>query len=487
MSKDVFALANIQRALKNALALSFTSAGQMLLGFLLQVYIARKLGATGLGKYAVMMANLAIFQVIASVGLDRLLVREISRHRDKVATYWLTAFLIQLLAGLLSWGLLIGVSSLIGQPPDTLRMLVIAGGSLIPFTVINSSQMALQGIEQMEWQAIGQTLVYTIYLVMAFLLLQMGHTAVSLATVIVIGQSGGALFFLLVAGHLKWLHRAHLNVALGRSLLRQAPYFFLMNLSVISFNRMDVLFISHFVGEAAAGIYNAAKLLLQVCNLLAASYVDALYPSLARLYHERKERLLPVAQAAFRYAYFLFAPVALLIAFSATPIINILYRRPDYVPSAAILRLLIWQTLFFVSNALLSRLLLAMNRQDISFWVAFIRLLAALVYYSVAVRLWGAMGIAAALLLASLTSFSMNSYHVYRLLGHVLQVRRWGRISVAVLLMTWPYWLKLQPFWLAAGLGLLTYAVALPLSRAVLPEDWLLLRQLLRWPKHVET
>jgi len=484
-AKHAPVLSNVQRTLKNTIALSFTGAGQMMLGFLLQIYIARKLGAVGLGKYAIMMAYLAIFQVLASAGLNRLIIREVSRQRDEAAHYWLTTLAIQLVAALGSWAGLIAFSRLIGQSPDVLRMLTIAGGSLLPYAIINSAQITLQGVEQMEWQAIGQTVVYVIYLATAVFLLQAGHGATSLAAVIIAGQSGGALFLFIVVWRLGWLTEARLRLRLALSLLRQAPYFFLMNLSVIGFNRMDILFISYFIGEAAAGVYNAAKLILQVCNLLAASYVDALYPSFARLFHRQRERLLPIAQASFRYASFIFVPLALIIAFSARPVIGLLYHRPDYAHSAFLLRLLIWQTLFFLSNAILSRLLLAMNRQDLSFWVAFLRLLAALVYYSVAVRLWGTTGIAVAFLLASLTSLSMNSYHVFRLLGPALHVQRWRPLLTAILLMTWPYWLRLQPFWLSAMLAFTTYVAVLLLGKAILPADWALLNELIRRPGHL--
>ncbi len=70
---------------KIAINTIFLIAGKII-GILLQMlivaYIARYLGSAGYGKYAFAFAFLSFFQVLASLGFNSILVREISRDKS---------------------------------------------------------------------------------------------------------------------------------------------------------------------------------------------------------------------------------------------------------------------------------------------------------------------------------------------------------------------------------------------------------------------
>lgn len=482
-------MSGVRRLAKNTLALFTTSMGRIVLGLVLQLYVARRLGAGGLGKYAVVLAFVAIFQVVTELGLSRLLIRELARQRGtphftrEAGRYFWGAVSVQIVGAFLAYGLLITAVQLLGYKQDTSRALYIAGLGLFPHAITSACEACFQAMERMELVAGVETASYAVQFGLAVALLAGGHGVVALGGVILLAEVLAAVLSLWVALRIGFLLPLRFDLAFSWQLTRAAPPFFLLALSVIAYSRLDVIMISKLMGERAAGVYSAAYLIVRAVSLISTAYSDALYPALSRLHDDisARERLSLAGRKALQYGLTLVLPVAAGIAVLAPALIRMLYSSNQYTEASRVLRLVIWETVPFLANAVLSRLLIASNLQRLSVRVAVVKLVAATIYYATLIPLFGLPGAAVATVLATFTGTGMN----LRFVGdNVVRLSLW-QISfkviaatglMVVVMLVLPNW---QP-WAIASLAVVVYVVLLLGMQAFASEDWLLLRTLVR-------
>jgi O-antigen/teichoic acid export membrane protein len=473
-------LNNVRRVAKNALALSFTSTARILLGVALQVYLARALGAAGLGKYAIILAFINIFQIVSELGLPALVIREAARRRQEASAFLYATALAQLAGAGAAWALLALSAVALRYPADTTRLILLSGAALVPYAWSSACETLFQAQERMEFIPLVELLGNGCQLGLAVWLISAGYGVNALPAIIVIPQVVVAFFSLGVAGALGWLTPARLDLAFSWRLVRAAPDFFLLALSVVIFSRLDILVVSKLLGEQATGIYNAAYQVVRVVNLGAASYSDAIYPAFSRLYREAPERFAAIGRRALQYGLMAVLPIATGTTILAAPLIAAIFRRAQYAEAVPILQILSWLCVPFLVSAILSRLLLAGNQQRISLQISLIKLAAAGFYLLLMTPLWGLKGAALASVAGTFTGALLNWLFVTRRLA-ALGVRDLAAkpvlaaFGMGAIVFFLPDRLELG---FSVALGAIIYGVLLLLMRAFTGEDWLLLQQL---------
>ncbi len=472
---------NVRRVAKNTLALSTNSAARLLLAMALQVVIARRLGADGLGKYAVTLAFVAIFQIVSDLGLPRLVIREAARQPARASEYFYGALTAQLTGAGLAYALLLGIIRLFDYAPDTVQALTVAGLSLFPYACASASHAIFQARERMELTAAAEVTGLLIQLAAALALLWTGHGVVALGATIVLGRAVTAALALWMAWRLGVLQRPRIDLAFSSHLVRAAPEFYLLALSVAVFSRLNVVIIAQLLGEQAAGVYNAAYLVVRACALAITGYSDALYPALSRLYaaSDDRSRFIEAGQRSLRYGWILALPAAMSVTTLAPWIITLVYRHEQYAQSALLLAIVIWEIVPFFMNAVLSRMLIASNLQRLSVRVAMGKLALSLVYYLGLTRALGLPGAAIATVLATATGSVLNWRYVTRYITPLSLRALMLKPALATAAMG--IGLLLRPMWgtaAAVGIGIGVYTAALFMLRTFSTEDWTLLRKL---------
>jgi len=472
----------LQRLVSNTTALSLTQVARLGFNMVLSVLVARQLGAEGLGKFAVLTAYLQIFQIIAKMGVHRLGVREMARQPGE-SQHWFQRMVVnQVLGAGGSAGLLVLVAHLLNHPADTTQALGIVSLSLLPFAISSAAESAFQAREQMGFVALTQVGAKGVQVAGSVMVLLSDHGIAALAWMVVLGQCVAAVIAIVTARRMNLWRGFHVDLREAMSLFRQAFDFFIMSLSVNVFSRLDVLILSQMVGEKAVGLYNAAYLIVRVINFLSASYSEAAYPVLSRLFVRARARFETLLRKSLLLGMTVTLLVAVLLAINAEPIIDLLYRGEEYTGSASLLRILSASVVVSIWNALLSKGLIAGDLQRRSVVVSGVKLATGLVY-SILLTAWmGAPGTAVAVVLAGLTGVVLNTYFLNKeicsldLVALAARPLAIGIILLGVLWMTeglaWPV--------LVVG-GVLLYISLLLVFRVFSLEDISLFRQAF-WP-----
>lgn len=438
----------------------------------LSLLVARRLGAEGLGKYAVLTAYIQVFQVFTALGLPQLVIREMAR-RPHERRYWFQgAVVTQLLAAGGGAAILILITNVLDYPVDTAQALRVAALSLFPFAVSSAAESAFQAREQMGLIALTQIGSRGVQVTGSVLALLVGQDIVALAWMSVIGQCLAATIdIVLVRGMGLWRgFRVDLNAS--KRLFRQSLDFFILSLSVVTFTRLDILILSQMVGERATGLYNAAYLVVQVMNFLSASYGHAAYPVLSRLFSEARARFETLLRKSLLFGMTSTLLIAILLATAAQPIMGFLYKGEEYATSALLLRIMVPFVVIFMWNSLLSKGLMVSDLQRRSVIVSSAKLGTGLIYYHLLTTWLGVAGTAIATVLAGLTGTILNYYFVNRevcaldIVALAAKPLTIGAILIVVL-------------WIARGLawpglivgGTIVYVCLLTLFRVFSKED----------------
>jgi O-antigen/teichoic acid export membrane protein len=351
-----------RRLLINTGALASSSLWRIVISFLLQLFIARRLGVASLGQYTIALAYLNVCQVISELGLPALLVRDLAQMPWLRRSYFYLALRIQIVAALLAWGGLIVVTMVLPLPTETRTILWVVGASLPFYAVTSASQLLFQAGERMEYVMGIELLINTLILLLSLAVLVAGGGTVELVALLVGTQliSAGASLFLVWRSAL--LAEPQEKVAWQWSMLwqRSGPFFGLA-LADVLLQRTDIVLLSIFGGEVTTGIYSAAYNLLRVGLKLIQNFWAALYPTLSRLYHQGPTHYRRLCDFAMHYSLLALLGAAAIGA-GITPAVLRLVYGDGFTASALVLQILLWTAPFYLLESFTQTLLMVEHK-----------------------------------------------------------------------------------------------------------------------------
>lgn len=480
-----------RRILINASALASSSLWRIITSLILQLVIARQLGPVGLGQYMIALAYLNVGQIISELGLPALLVRDLAQMPALRAGYYRIGLTIQLIASLLTWAGLFGLSQLLGLPPATQQILWVVGASLPFYAVTSVTQTLFQSSERMEFVMGVELCINTLILLLSVVVVLRGGTTLHLAVVLVVTQLISALISTIFLRHSGLFAPPQTAVAWQWSMLWQrAGPFYGLALADVLLQRTDVVLLSIVGGEAVTGIYGAAYNLVRVALKLVQNFWTALYPTLSRLYHHNQAHYQRVSNFSLHYGLLALLGGAAIGAGITQEALGLIYGAA-YAQSAYVFQILLWSAPLYLLESYTQTLLMIERRPWRSLQITGLHLLALLLLLPLFVASapglrWfpaPAVGAAWAALLASAAGGASSLYLLQRwqmprsiITGQARRGVTVGLVVGAALLslylpFAWP-WRALLTVLLYGGIAWRTGLLA--------QADWALLRWVMR-------
>ena len=156
----------------------------LLLGFPLQIYVARMLGAGGLGTFSLIEGGVGLVAGLLGFGLAPTLVKFIPAHLERgehacIRKLVVKGALVLLAAGCMAYGLLLLVLPVVSEVWPVLadhRAVLAVMGLLIPLSlIVFFLQQGLRGFQEIRYMVLGSSfLQLTVKAALAVLLLAMG-------------------------------------------------------------------------------------------------------------------------------------------------------------------------------------------------------------------------------------------------------------------------------------------------------------------------
>ena len=311
------------------------------------IALSRHFGPQRFGALAVGLALVRVFAVVASFGLDRVVVRHLLDQEERSAAIVRETFWLKLGIALLSYLAMLGLI-FIFERGNTLLLCIAAlagGGLLFQACDVFDYAFQAQGRFPLSFLGRGVPILLSTALKLAAILANAPVLFFAALETVEAALIGTALYFI----HRRSGSRSTVSIlattVVWPRLIAEGFPLFLGALAVMIYMRSDIIMLGKMAGYQVAGIYAAASQISEACALLPMALMPALFPVLVRwrrlgpdFYKRQFERLFLIAATGG----FVFS---LSLTFAAPAFVTVLFG-PSYLPAANVLVVHGWTILF---------------------------------------------------------------------------------------------------------------------------------------------
>ena len=352
-----------RRIYKNTVYLGTAEVVSRALQFVVMLYAARLLSKEHFGKFSFALSLSLIAVVLADLGINTLLIREISRNKSLVSKYFINAFSIKVVLSFFTYLIIVAVLNVLGYPQDSRQIVYIIWFFTILSTFTELFYSIFRAFEMMFYDAflkiVRMILLSSVSLYVLFKgygVLIFSYTFVFVETVVVL-----IALFIALAKFIK------LNAAIDYpfivSVVKKAlPFGFAFVFGSIYFFIGSVM-LSKIRGDEDVAIYSVAYNIALAILFIPTVYTNAIYPVLSRYYKKSKEGFGVLYEKSFKYLYIIGLPISVGLYLLAGRIIVFLYGEA-YSGSVIALQIISWYLFLKFINFLLGTVLSSADRQD---------------------------------------------------------------------------------------------------------------------------
>lgn len=407
--------------IKNTGAMLLGMIVRMAASFALVIFIGRKLGPQGMGQFSLVLTLFWVFQTMAGMGIQPLLIREVAKDRQKTGLILANAAMLTLIVSLLMSAALVGFSHLMGYSDIINRASLWMGAALILATVSLVFQSIFIAWEKAELVLIGMTWENIVRLAAGIVVLLMGGEVVAVAGVFALSS----LVNLAVHIHLacKKITGLHLKIDLRVCvwLARLVPAFAGISIFSTLFWNMDMLLLSRLVTMDEVGYYSAPMRLVNVIKLVLQSYKVAVQPAAARLFTESREAFADFCEKSLFYIFLFTIPVCLGGLILSDQILIFLFGEA-FAQSGLIMRIVIWILIPYGVILVFASFLIASHHQHVDMRINGVSMVAAYGLGYLLISLFGAPGAGLALLGSMILFMGQQVVFIFR---HLFRIHFW--------------------------------------------------------------
>ncbi|HEY4776166.1 MAG TPA: flippase [Candidatus Acidoferrales bacterium] len=347
------------RVLQNTAALLGGRGISIVLSAGASVLLTRYLGSERLGQFGAIYAYLGLFTWLTTLGIEPVLVREISKERESASSLLHTAII---LASFLSVGALFATILLAPWAGFNghLRTLLILAAFEFVLIPVRLPGMIFQ-VDLRQWYAATINVV---------------RQGVWFGIVIILWVLGASLFYVVlgrllataVESALTWAYsreflsatKKFLRERSAKILLQSIPIAFTTLLSMVYF-RIDQVMLHKLASDFVLGQYVAAVRVSELFEFLPAAFIVSMAPILSVSVDE-PQRFQEYTGKLFRYFMIAASAICVFMSAGAGLIVRVLYGK-QFLTAGPLLAVLIWSEVAVFFATVVYNVLIAKNQQ----------------------------------------------------------------------------------------------------------------------------
>ena len=500
----------VRTVAKNSLVPMALSLINKAIDFAFAMLYVRLLGPVGTGQYAFVVAIYGFFEIISRYGLGTLLTRDVAADKEQSSRYLTNVMVLRTLLWLASlpllalvvWGYhVIGDIKWLnatGIGREEVQALAILALAMLFANWADGLSSLFYAFEKMEYPAGLTNAVALFKVTLGALVLLLGWGFVGLAAVSLVMNILQTVWLYILVRTTLFRPQWQPDRSLQRWMLRVSGPLMINHLLATIFWRIDIWILRPLAGAASVGLYSVGLKYLDGLNIVPSVFTMAVFPLMSRYARQGNDNLLRTYVLSLRLLVLVSLPIAMTITALAEPLVwlvggaqylNIpesvmLFGREFtyYGGSDLALRVIIWSIPIGFVNSVTQYVLIAVNQQHYLTRAFMLGVVCNVVGNLLVIPRFGYVGAA---IVTIISEFSL-------LIPFYLSVRRnvgvvpWWSIFVRPLLATVAMGSAIVALgmagvnvWLATGVGVLVYALALWLLGALRGEEMSVLRRAL--------
>jgi O-antigen/teichoic acid export membrane protein len=473
----------LERARKN-IALKFASeAVTRLLALLFVVIVARRLGDREYGKYSLIFYFAGLVTIFSDLGLNIMLVREISRRRDLLPDYAGNILSLKMVLSLGVLGLSLVILPLLGYPREMVLLMLVGVISLLGNHLVEYFSALTNSLEKFEYELLIKSLTKILVVLFGLLALWAGMGLPGLIFILMLVYWGscflnGVIIWKKVTPFsLRW------NFQCWKSLIRSTWPIGLSVLFVTAYIRLDIILLSLLrPGMAEIGWYSVPVKIIEAFSIFPYLIMSGLFPIFSLLGDQDPALLREAYQRSLGYLVMIAIPLVLIVFHLADPWLVVVFG-PLYLNSIPSLEIIIWVVPFIFIHYALIHLLISLNRERLIILGSALALLFNLGSNLLLLPRYGYLGASVITVVTEVLLVAFYLFHLQRSFLRIPLFKKILSLAASGGVMALTFWaLKSLPVALVFLFALTLYGTALFLFRLVSLEDWQLVKRLFRYP-----
>ena len=317
------------------------------------VWVGRYLGPERFGALNFASAFVALFSVLASLGLDAIVIRDIVREPERKYEILSSTFLLKLCGGGIAFIASLAAIVVMHPADSQAHWLVgiIAVGMI--FSSFDAIDLWFQSQTLSKYAVMAKNLAFVILSIVKIILI-LNHASIiafayaALAEIIVGGA--GLVFFYVRQHSLATLWCPKIDTA--KRLLKESLPAILSGLAIMIYMRIDQVMLEQMSGNREVGLYSAALRFSEIWYMIPSLIVSSVRPSLTHAKEESESKYYQQLQRLCNMLVKIAYAIALPMTFAATFIVTMFYGEA-YKEAGIILGIHIWAAIFvFIGGAM---------------------------------------------------------------------------------------------------------------------------------------
>ena len=378
---------------------------RMAVSLFVSIYVVRYLGPERFGLLSYALSFVGIFVVLATLGLDEVVVRELIKTPEQREKILGSSFLLKLVGTLLMWAaILVAIPLTENDLQTNILIIIIAFGSV--FLAFNVIDLNFQAKVKSKYVVHAQFVQLIISSIVKIILVVNEAPLILFASVFsldVIVLAMGLVFAYLYNGEnifsWKW------SFETSKYLLHDSWPLILAGVVVSVYMKIDQVMIKEMLGAKEVGLYAAAVKLSEAWYFFPMAIASSLFPAIINAKVYQKEVYYQRLQKLYDLMVWIAIAIALPISILSSWIVELLYGN-EYLESSSVLNIHIWSGIFIFLGVASSKYLIAENYIKKTFYRTFVGALLNIImnYYLI-----GIMGIKG----AAISTFASHFFAAY--------------------------------------------------------------------------
>lgn len=390
----------LRKYFKNTAWMLSARVMSFLTSFLTLAMVARYLGPENLGKLDYAQSFVAIFSVLASLGIDQILYRDLIKYPDREREIMGTAVLSKLFFGLIS--LILSVSLSIYLRNETvITVLVLICALTFIISPIGTVSILFSSKVKSKYNALLGIFLAIFIPIIKIVIVLSDKGIIFFCLTILLEAIFSTLWYVFV--YLKYFDGSifgwRFDFSIFKILIRDSWPLLLAGFSGYVYAKIDQVLLLHYRDSFSVGIYSVAVKLTQVWAFLPGLVITSFFPAIVNaraigidVYRKRFRRLSGMTIS-------LTAIIALPLYFFAPLIISIIFGL-GYIDAVPILRIYLWTSLAITAVLLVQHYFIAENLSRIFLYTSVMGAVMNIILNMLLIPSYGLIGSAVATLIS---------------------------------------------------------------------------------------
>lgn len=379
------------KILKNSFFLIFQPLLMSVVSLFVMGYIARKLGTSDFGIFNFVTMFIMIFYPLATMGLDRVMIRDMPGIQDK-SPYTGKIVPLRMLTTLFAIAIIILATTILGYPKRTTIAMYLACCLFVAQLFSESLTDIFNGSERMEFTALVNMVSGLTLIVLSVIMIYLGFGLYELIGVYAFGNMTGCAVAIYLISKIFFKIKLQISWSFFKEKIMDGLHFFLMTMMWFVMIRLDIVFLSKKVSMAELGLYTSAILLVTKLSIIPQGIAGSLLPAISNLQSKNEiSEISDVARTVTTKIFLIALPAVIIVSFLADDIIKFIYGE-KYYGAGIILKIGIWAFMLRCVSFLEFSLLTAMHKERQMLRSYFLALVYCIMSNILLINLYGILG-----------------------------------------------------------------------------------------------